>query len=1169
MLVRWFAFLAVVALSASGARAQAVARADTVALSPGGVVPLPAGAIPGSIGVAVYDGTAFRDLPASAVAVDAAGRLTLVPPPDSLVVLRVSYRVLADPPAARARLPSADSLRAAEQAARADTSGAGPRAAPAVAPVTPTAIRTTGSITRGVVAGTDRDASITSALRLELAGEVAPGVRLTGSLTDQNTPVLPEGTTTRLSDLDRVFVAVESRRVTARLGDAELRLGGTAFAPLDRQVQGAVVEARAGAGGGAALRVVGAASAARGRFRTQEIAPVEGVQGPYRLQGDAGEAFVVVVPASERLRWDGQPLVRGSDYVIDYATGEITFTARRLVTRERRIVVDFEYTATGATRTLAAGAADATLGPATLGVRVLREADAASFLTDLGLSDDERDAIAAAGEGRALVPGWERVPFDPASPFVLYTRRDTTIGGIVTPIFEPATSASDAVYRVRFTQVAAGAGDYRRSAQATNGLFYEYVGPGQGDAIPFRLLPRPSARSLADAHAVVGLGRGVEVFAEGAWSVDDVNTLAADAADPGGAATAGLRVRDADALGGRLTADLRVVGRADAFRPFDRVRDADFATRWNLAQAGTGAVAALDTLGERSADAALAWTRGAVGLRAAGGALRLAGLTSRRASGAVTVGAPGADGPWGGAWLDVRAEGAATSGSGAFTSRVGTGEQVRASLAAGRRVGVAAPSLAVEHERRDQTAALDSLAGRPPSFAFTAVRPALSVALPVGTAEASAEWRAEAEPLAPGDPVTDAARVLTVDAAFALAPARTASLDARVGLRRRRWAEPFRLAGREDASSVAAAVTGRASALRGAADLTAGYEALTERTPLLQETYVLVGPDLGTHVWRDGEGEARPGEPDGVAQVDEFVPETTPLEGTYLRTFIPGQELLPTVGVGLTARLSVRPGRLAADDSPWRLVALRTALDVQEQTRYDDVAAVLALLPSALQRPGETVRGRFRVEQEAVLWPDHPTSGARLAGEHSTAISALAAGAESRLAQALRAEAYTAAGRVTARAEVAWERRRTIAEAFASRTYDLRGVRAEPRVTWTPLDGLTLGAGAFVADRRDALADGAGAVVFRLPADARWALTRRLVLVARAERAQVRLRGAISGLALFEFTDGRGAGTSYLWGLDLQGILSERFRASAVYDGRAPAGAPAIQTVRVQVSAVF
>ena len=60
------------------------------------------------------------------------------------------------------------------------------------------------------------------------------------------------------------------------------------------------------------------------------------------------------------------------------------------------------------------------------------------------------------------------------------------------------------------------------------------------------------------------------------------------------------------------------------------------------------------------------------------------------------------------------------------------------------------------------------------------------------------------------------------------------------------------------------------------------------RSPLRS---ILVGQDLGAFVWRDGEGEPRAGEPDGIAQLDEFFPETTPLEGTYLRTFVPGTDL--------------------------------------------------------------------------------------------------------------------------------------------------------------------------------------------------------------------------------------------------------------------------------------
>ncbi|MGB3543612.1 hypothetical protein, partial [Rubrivirga sp.] len=73
---------------------------------------------------------------------------------------------------------------------------------------------------------------------------------------------------------------------------------------------------------------------------------------------------------------------------------------------------------------------------------------------------------------------------------------------------------------------------------------------------------------------------------------------------------------------------------------------------------------------------------------------------------------------------------------------------------------------------------------------------------------------------------------------------------------------------------------------------------------------------------------------------------------------------------------------------------------------------------------------------------------------------------------------------------------------------------------------------------------------------------------ARLEASSIDLRGdGTGGLALFELTDGRGPGTSALWGVDLEVGLTDRVRGSLVYDGRAPAVGRAIQTVRVQVSA--
>ena len=410
---------------------------DTVAVAPGQTaVRLPPGVVPGSLGVESLRGAAFEVLAPDAFSVDAAaGVLRLAAPADSVVVLRLAYRRLAALPVAERPLPRLDSLLAQEARARAGPGRDSARAGPSGPSVSTSGLRTSGSVTRGVVAGTSRDVSVTSGLRLDVSGEVAPGVRLRAALTDENTPILPEGTTTQLSDLDRVFVEVESQRVRVRLGDVDLALSGTTFAPVARQVQGALIEAEIPAlGFVAGGRVVGSASATRGTYRSQDLVALEGVQGPYRVQGLNGETFVVVVPGSERVTLDGQALTRGesADYTIDYATGEVTFTPAHLITAERRITVDFEYTTGGFTRTLTAAGADVRLWPdaagrarARVGVRRIAEGDAASFATDLGLSPDDLAAIAAAGPTDVLVPAETRVPFDPESPFVLYVRRDT------------------------------------------------------------------------------------------------------------------------------------------------------------------------------------------------------------------------------------------------------------------------------------------------------------------------------------------------------------------------------------------------------------------------------------------------------------------------------------------------------------------------------------------------------------------------------------------------------------------------------------------------------------------------------------------------------------------------------------------------------------------------
>src|SRR5690606_21526745 len=369
---------------------------------------------------------------------------------DSAAVLAVHYRTLPALPAVARRVLTEE------------TDSLGRQEVEEQAPAEPeplfgeARLERRGSISRGITAGSNRDVSVESGLRMELSGPITDDVTVQAVLTDASTPIQPEGTTQQLSDFDRVYVQLDAPVGTARLGDVDLAYTDGVFASLTRKIQGAAVEGAVpafGAFAGGHVRAAGATT--RGIFQSQDVTPVEGVQGPYRLRGRQGEEFVVVIAGSERVYLDGRLLTRGEahDYVIDYATGELTFTPRHLITAERRITVDFEYTTSRFTRTLLAFDAGASLWPAAgagterargrLAVTVLREADAASFGDELGLTEADLDAIAAAGDEAVLVDGAERVPFDPESPFVLYTRRDTLFAGETYRVFVPATAAAD------------------------------------------------------------------------------------------------------------------------------------------------------------------------------------------------------------------------------------------------------------------------------------------------------------------------------------------------------------------------------------------------------------------------------------------------------------------------------------------------------------------------------------------------------------------------------------------------------------------------------------------------------------------------------------------------------------------------------------------------------
>ena len=88
-----------------------------------------------------------------------------------------------------------------------------------------------------------------------------------------------------------------------------------------------------------------AASLVRGQYAKSTFTGQEGNQGPYKLRGNNGELYVLIISGSERVYVNGILKERGEnkDYIIDYNAGEIIFNATFPMTSEMRIVMEYQY----------------------------------------------------------------------------------------------------------------------------------------------------------------------------------------------------------------------------------------------------------------------------------------------------------------------------------------------------------------------------------------------------------------------------------------------------------------------------------------------------------------------------------------------------------------------------------------------------------------------------------------------------------------------------------------------------------------------------------------------------------------------------------------------------------------------------------------------------------
>lgn len=432
-------------------------------------------------------------------------------------------------------------------------------------------LRVGGAKTFGITVGSDRDLSLEQSLRMSVSGNITDDVSVNAYLSDQNTPLVPEGDTEELRALDKVLIEIEGERVAATMGDYELAIDGGALATVRRELSGAKLTADVGAG-----TALLAGARLRGEFASVTLRGVNGKQGPYLLTDRSGAAGVVVVAGSERVWLDGEPLVRGRDrdYVVDYAAGEIEFTERRPVSSDNEITVDYEYALGDYGRDIYGGRGVLPLfgGAASLGASFVREVDDRGAGEGVALTDEDVAVLEAAGDDPALA-------HDDGIEFVGAGQGDYV--QVEEGVFEYA-GADSGDYDLSFERADGGDYDYDYVRGA-----YVHVGEGEGDYRLGRSLPRPIDKGLIAADARFALPGGGSVVVEGAVSSLDRNTFSGldDGDNVGNAEVVSARL-PAIGVGGEGAAELalgvsaRRVG--GGFEGVGRFRDLRYEEKWEL-----------------------------------------------------------------------------------------------------------------------------------------------------------------------------------------------------------------------------------------------------------------------------------------------------------------------------------------------------------------------------------------------------------------------------------------------------------------------------------------------------------------------------------------------------------------------------------------------------------
>ncbi len=394
-----------------------------------------------------------------------------------------------------------------------------------------------GSLSRGLAFGNNQNLILDSRFNLQLAGNLGNGIEILAAITDENIPIQPEGNTRQLQEFDRIFIQLKQKNNQIVAGDYELARPQSYFMNYFKKLQGATLSNKLVTKKGANWQNQASLAISRGKFARNLIDGIEGNQGPYKLRGNEGERFIIVLSGTEKIFIDGVPLIRGfdEDYVIDYDQSELRFTNKRLITKDSRIIAEFEYADQNYLTSLYTFNTHYAYEKWNVRFNFFSQQDGRNAIGEGVLTDEQKSILTQAGDqiNLAIVSSLDtleefnalRVQYEQRDTFVLINERLTKFSILIYTI-DPSARLT-----ARFSNVGVNNGNYRLSTNqvAASGRVYEWVAPdprtGQprGEYEPVIQLAIPKQQQLMTTSVDYQLSKNGQLQAEVAFSNNDLN----------------------------------------------------------------------------------------------------------------------------------------------------------------------------------------------------------------------------------------------------------------------------------------------------------------------------------------------------------------------------------------------------------------------------------------------------------------------------------------------------------------------------------------------------------------------------------------------------------------------------------------------------------------------